>query len=302
MRSVRRAKTASAAKSTPVNELAREAGSILELLAAPEAYGWIDAAGVHDRLRVASRQNGVSVGSRAFRPAAAETLCSAGLAEWETGLNSGRRRLRMNDVGRAHLARRAAGGADPFLAQHTVLTQARLAGGDAGFPIHNVVVVDQSESPLAWLATRKGADGNPLIDAASFEAGERLRRDFTFAGMEPRMTADWSQSRSRGAGGAAPTNHSDLALAARQRVEAALDFVGSDFAGLLLDVCGFLKGLELVERERQWPRRSAKLVLVLALRQLARHYGVASEARGPARSTGVRHWGADDYRPSISAD
>ncbi len=43
-------------------------------------------------------------------------------------------------------------------------------------------------------------------------------------------------------------------------------------SGVALDICCFMKGLETVERERQWPPRSAKLMLKTALLALHRHY------------------------------
>jgi hypothetical protein len=117
--------------------------------------------------------------------------------------------------------------------------------------------------------------------------------------MMPRTTTDWSRiGTGSPAGTRAGLSYSDAMIAARQRVAAALTAAGPDLAGLLVDVCGFLKGLETVEQERQWPPRTAKVVLRLALRQLARHYGFQARSEGP-RSAGTRAWGAADFRPAI---
>jgi hypothetical protein len=109
----------------------------------------------------------------------------------------------------------------------------------------------------------------------------------------PRVTANWSAAgggRERSVG---PAEATDAMIAARQKVAAACRAVGADMSGLLVDVCAFLKGLEDVERERRWPPRSAKVVLVLALGRLADHYGYEREARGPDRARGILTWIAE---------
>jgi hypothetical protein len=160
------------------------------------------------------------------------------------------------------------------------------------------VTVDDSESPLAWLARRRGRDGRALIEPHQLMAGERLRAEFTRAQMMPRTTSNWASPMSAGRRGDRAALFTETAIAARQRVRQALDGAGPEFAGLLLDVCCFLKRLEDIERERMWPARSAKVVLQLALDRLARHYGYAVVARGPSHAA-VRTWLADDASFSV---
>ena len=160
------------------------------------------------------------------------------------------------------------------------------------------------ECPLAWLARRKDKDGQPLISAEQLTAGERLRRDYTFAMLMPRVTASYSAVPASGsrAGFGDGADMSDNVVAARERVNRALAAVGPELSGVLVDVCCHLKGLEMVERASGWPQRTSKIVLGIALQNLARHYGLLREATGVRGSGGIRHWGADGYRPSVGTD
>lgn len=72
------------------------------------------------------------------------------------------------------------------------------------------------------------------------------------------------------------------ALDARKRFNRAMEFVGPDLAGVLTDVCCYLKGLETVEREQRWPARSAKLLLRTGLGLLVRYYGTEAGVRSQA--------------------
>lgn len=153
------------------------------------------------------------------------------------------------------------------------------------------VEIDLAESPLRWLATRRDGTGRPFLSPAEIAAGERLRRDFTLAGLSPQLGAAWAAPVSGGRAGEA-RDYADVVIAARQRVNRTIDAVGPEFASLLLDVCCFLKGLEEAERDRGWPIRAAKVVLKLALAALARHFGLTDEARGPDRARGIRTWTA----------
>jgi hypothetical protein len=178
---------------------------------------------------------------------------------------------------------------DPHRAQHLSLTAPPPHLEEATRASFN-----DFESPLLWLARRKGPDGKPLISVHHLQAGERLRADFTAAQMMPRTTANWEAPIARrGRGGEGASRTTERAIDARRRTRLALREVGPEFADLLLDVCCFLKRLDDVERERRWPQRSAKVILQLALDRLARHYGFGAHASGRLRAD-VRVWLAED--------
>ncbi len=246
-----------------------------------------------ETLIVRASRGGVTVVVARVAVLAGEVAASEGLAAW--ALDGALPRLRITDSGRAFLRRQdAPEDAGPFRAQHADYTLRALEKGA------RPTLVNEAESPLAWLARRKGRDGRPFLDPAQIEAGERLRRDIEQAQLLQRVTANWEASIASSRRGAdAGAAISDIAMDARKRLDRAFDAVGPEMAGLLIDVCGYLKGLEIVESERGWPARSGKVVLRIALDRLARHYGIASTARGREMTGATLHWGTEDYRPRM---
>lgn len=209
--------------------------------------------------------------------------------------------LALTDAGRAFL-RRTAAPDDPWRGQHLVVEQTVQTDTDGRRHRRSRVV---NESPLAWLRRRRGPGGAPLLSDAQFRAGERLRAEFERGQLRPRVTADWSgQPGDRGRRGpeAGSVDLLQSALAARSRVDKALQAIGPELGSLLVDVCCFLTGLEDAEARRGWPRRSAKVVLTIGLDRLADHYGYADAAIGTPRAAGTVHWGDAGFRPSLSGD
>lgn len=191
---------------------------------------------------------------------------------------------------RAYLKRRLCEAETSFADQHRDMAEVVVITGG----VRERVLANRLESPLSGLGRLKEKTGEAYLPENAIAAGERLHADFTRGGLQPRMTMSWEPRIASRQKGEAGTAHElgDTALAARLRVARAIEAIGPELSGVALDVCCFMKGLETVERERQWPVRSAKLLLRAALMALARHYAPPAAA---ARRSYM--WGVEGYWP-----
>ncbi len=244
-------------------QIAREARRVFRKLLAPGAHIAADPDGAGFALFVSDR-------AKTRRFAIAPEVMNAFLRrDWLKPGSGDPERWHLSAAGEGWYLR-AQAGADGFAAQHQARTE-KLVETREGT---RRVLVNEGKSPLGWLRKRK------RIDGAQFEAGERLRRDYTIAQLTPRLGVDLSAPMVLGRRGAKTHEAlSDTVLAAKQRFRAAMAAVGPGLADLLFDVCCHLTGLADIEQDRQWPRRSAKVVLDIALDRLAGHYGMRVTGR-----------------------
>lgn len=195
-------------------------------------------------------------------------------------------RYRITEVDRSFLRRalaeeqeqRPASGmaeaASPFASQHREMGERLFADPDSGTA--GPRQVNLGESPLGWLARRKGADGQRFLAPEEVEAGEKLRCDFEAAQMGPQIAQDWRKfltPSDRFSGSPVSSGPCDGPQAARDRLTKALATLGPGLADVAVRTCCFLEGLEACERRMGWSARSGKVVLKLALQRLAEHYG-----------------------------
>ncbi len=182
---------------------------------------------------------------------------------------------RRQDVSIAGFAERPS----PFHAQHILAGERLFMDDEDGEPVRRQV--NLGETPLGWLARRKGPDGKPFLTPDEYEAGERLRSDFEMAQLGPSVAQDWRRFLTPGdryAGTPVSRGPCEGPSDARARLAKALDSMGPGLSDVALRVCCFLEGIEATERRMGWNARSGKVVLKLALQRLSDFYGL-----GPAR-------------------
>jgi hypothetical protein len=134
--------------------------------------------------------------------------------------------------------RRQAGGANRLLVERALPQDRDTPTGTRAQPKRSVTV-NLAESPLGWLKARG------LVDDRQYEAGERLRGDWTVAQMAPRVTMRWD------AGAPATGDRLDptvAQIAARRRTDAALAAVGAGLKDVLWRIVCAGEGMEAAER------------------------------------------------------
>lgn len=129
------------------------------------------------------------------------------------------------------------------------------------------VTVNLAESPLSWLH----AHGH--IADRLFDAGERLRADFERAQLSPSLTMSWEPVRIAGTGDRG-LNPTERQIAARRRFDEAVAAAGKGLSDILWRVVCSCETLPVAEKALQWPARSGKLVLKIALERVADYYRV----------------------------
>jgi hypothetical protein len=263
----------------------RDVAGLLRLLAQPQAY----ARRGDDLVEVIAEKKGVAVLAGRAPAQALAALLSSGAVRCV--MQAGRPRFVLTEEGRrSHF--RAGRGAEGFTDQHRLIEEVRLDDETGG----GLARRNLREDPLALLARQER--GGLAVPPAAIAAGERLRRDIHQASLPPKTTSNWDRLVVDGAGPGHRLTLSEAQAAARARVNAAMVAVGPDLAGPLFDLCGFSRGLGEIERRLALPVRSGKVVIALALRALARHYGFSDEARGAVRQP-IRRWGTPDSRPDF---
>ena len=142
----------------------------------------------------------------------------------------------------------------------------RRAGGAA--PKRRSVTVNLGESPLTWLHSR----GH--LTERQFDAGERLRADYERAQLSPSITMRWDPVRVDGGGGGDGLTTSERQIAAKSRFDGAMAEAGAGLSDILWRVACAGEGLPAAEKALEWPVRSGKLVLKLALDRVADFYRI----------------------------
>lgn len=134
-----------------------------------------------------------------------------------------------------------------------------------------------------WVEVERRADARARFEGtlsrSEAEAAARLSADHSRAEAGPRLCAAWDAppiARAERGPGSGPGMREAAAYDARRRVEAAFRALGPDLGAIVRAFVIEEAGLSELERRFQWPPRSGRIGVRLALQALALHYAGGS--------------------------
>lgn len=135
-----------------------------------------------------------------------------------------------------------------------------------------------------------------FLEPHHLEAARRVTRLFERAHLAQRTTMRYTPLPAAARNTGTHGEITDMAAEARKALNELYEILPADCAAVVIDVCCYDKGLQAIETERGWPRRSAKLVLRIGLDHLASQFGLLAAAMGP-RAEAMRGWMDEGAKP-----
>lgn len=138
-----------------------------------------------------------------------------------------------------------------------------------------------TDAPFQVLSRRRRADGEAWLPPELVAAANRFRETWELAQIDASQLRDWDRlvaGRISANAGGQGQGAAIRRLDAERSLNAAIHALGPDLAETVLRGVCHEEGMEEIEDRLDFPARSGKIVLRIALRTLARHYAaVGSE-------------------------
>ncbi|MAM60533.1 MAG: helix-turn-helix domain containing protein [Maritimibacter sp.] len=253
------------------DRLDRETLRSLRALSEPGAL-LVIADGVEDAVVVSHVEDDRPV-RRAVVPRDVAEILS--LKEWIAGHAKGRlARYTITPAGRSELGRLVAAAES-----HRAATQGEPVGtASTGQGGARKARTAGAEPPLRFLARRKRTDGAPFLTPDMVRAAERFRESYEIAragdalgdDYEGLLTGRVRMPKQATNGGAAIAVSRDLL--ALESLLKAVRTLGPELAEAVILACCRETGMEQIEDKLDFPARSGKIILRIALGALKRHY------------------------------
>ncbi|MCJ8323087.1 MAG: hypothetical protein HRU29_03320 [Rhizobiales bacterium] len=161
-------------------------------------------------------------------------------------------------------------------------------------------ISDSEFGPLLKLFNRQRNIEHKYLSQEHLQAGQKLFGFFAKSKLQPNVTMNWERIASAPqphyTGQQTQTGFAEATYMARKQLYEGLAHVGEEYAAILVEICLFGNGLEATEKSFNWPARSGKLMLTMALDKLVSYYGMDKK---PANRNKYLSWAMSDFKAEI---